>query len=139
VIYYVDATVALYAASRAPRYKTPAVEILRAVASGTVDAVTSAAVIEDIMYRFASLNRRMRVWTSPTSSCASSHDLRADRLGSHPRLHSPPRRAPATVPGGPSWRHHAEPRHHGSRHHETAFELLSGCTRVDISEWPPGG
>ena len=139
MIYYVDATVALYAASRAQRYKTPAVEMLRAVASGTVDAVTSAAVIEDIMYRFASLNRPdegldiadqfLRVIPTIYELTASDLARAFTLLRAEPRL---PFRVAL---------HGAVMRNHGITAvitTETAFELLSDCTRIDISSWPPG-
>jgi predicted nucleic acid-binding protein len=140
MIYYVDATVALYAASRAQRYKAPAVEILRAVASGAMDAVTSAAVIEDIMYRFSGLSRPeegldiadqfLRVIPTVFELTASDLARAFTLLRAEPRL---PFRVAL---------HGAIMKNHGVAAvitTETAFELLPECSRVDISAWPPEG
>ena len=136
MIHYVDATVALYAASRAQRYKTAAVDVLRAIASGQLEAVTSAAVIEDIMYRFGGLGRPeegleiadqfMRVVPivydlAPVDLSRSLALMRAEpRLPFRIALHGAivANRGITTVITA-----------------ETAYDLLSGCTRVDLASW----
>lgn len=136
MIHYIDATVALYAASRAQRYKTAAVEVLRAVASGSLEAVTSAAVIEDITYRFAGLGRPdegldlaeqfMRVVPVVFELTPSDLSRAFALLRAEPRL---PFRVAL---------HGAIMQNHGVKAVitvENAFELLSGCQTVDMSNW----
>jgi predicted nucleic acid-binding protein len=137
VTHYIDATVALYAASRAQRYKTAAVEVLRAVASGTLEAVTSAAVIEDITYRFTGFGR-------PDEGLELADQFMRVIPVVYDLTHSDLSRAFALLRAEPrlSFRaalHGAIMKNHGVQaviSVEGAFDLLSGCQRVDLADWP---
>ncbi len=54
---YVDANIPMYAAGRDHPYRGACLAILRHIARGTVEAVTSAEVHQEILHRYLSLRR----------------------------------------------------------------------------------
>lgn len=54
---FVDTAVIMYSSGGAHRLKQPCAEILRMVAGGTLDAVISAEVIQEIAHRFMHVRR----------------------------------------------------------------------------------
>ncbi len=136
--YYLDSTVAMYAASRAQRYKQAAIEVLRAVAASSIEAATSATAIEDIMYRFAGLGRPeegvdladqfMRV--VPVVYELTSADLsRAFTL-----MRAEPRLSFRVAVHGAIMQAHSI---QAIITVDTAFDLISACTRTDLATWQP--
>ena len=136
MIHYIDATVALYAASRAQRYKAAAVDVLRAIASGQLEAVTSAAVIEDIMYRFGGLGRPedgLEIADQFMRVVPIVYDMTPADLSRSLALMRAEPRLPFRVA-----LHGAILANHGVTAvvtAESAFEMLSGCIRVDLGTW----
>jgi len=55
---FVDANIPMYAAGAEHPLKAPCLRVLEAAARGYVAAVTDAEVLQEIMHRYASLNRQ---------------------------------------------------------------------------------
>ncbi len=56
--WFVDTAVVMYAAGRPHPLREPCQRLLRKVATGRLDAVTSAEVIQEILHRFTGIARR---------------------------------------------------------------------------------
>jgi len=55
---FVDTNIPMYAAGKEHPYRDPCRSIIRAIASGSVDAVTDAEVFQEILYRYLYINKR---------------------------------------------------------------------------------
>lgn len=98
--FFVDANIFIYSAS-ASRYRTPCLEILRAIASGSADGKTSPAVMEEVWFLelsaklgdLSGLTRRSYRALSPLLPVTdeifrAALSLRAPKLGANDRLHA---------------------------------------------------
>jgi predicted nucleic acid-binding protein len=56
--HFLDACILIYAVGRDHPYREPCVRIIEAAAEGTLNAVTDAEVIQEIVYHFQNLRRR---------------------------------------------------------------------------------
>ena len=54
---FLDTAVLMYAGGTSHAFQAPAQRIVRAVADGTLDAVTSAEVVQEILHRFVAIGR----------------------------------------------------------------------------------
>jgi hypothetical protein len=54
---FIDSNVPMYAAGREHEHRVPAQQFLRRVESGEQEAVTSAEVLQEILYRFTALRQ----------------------------------------------------------------------------------
>lgn len=57
MIHFIDTAVIMFAAGRPHPLKEPCVRVLHAVADGTLEATTSAEVVQEILHRFAAGDR----------------------------------------------------------------------------------
>jgi len=101
VTFFIDANIFVYSAS-ASRYRSPCLEILRAIASGTANGKTSPAVLEEVWFLELSaklgdlrgLTRRSySALTPPLLSVTdeiflAALSLRAPNLGANDRVHA---------------------------------------------------
>jgi len=100
VTFFIDANIFVYSAS-ASRYRSPCLEILRAIASGTADGKTSPAVMEEVWFLELSaklgdlrgLTRRSYSAMTPLLPVTdeiflAALSLRAPNLGANDRVHA---------------------------------------------------
>jgi predicted nucleic acid-binding protein len=90
VTVFVDTAVLMYAAGAEHPLRAPCQRIVEAVGNRSVDAVTSAEVIQEIVHRYAAIGRR----TDGTQLASSALDLFAPVL---PITHALMRRVPELV------------------------------------------
>ncbi len=98
--FFVDANIFVYSAS-ASRYRSPCLEILRAIAAGSADGKTSPAVMEEVWFLELSaklgdlrgLTRRSYTALAPLLPITdeiflAAVSLRAPNLGANDRIHA---------------------------------------------------